>query len=208
MACPLGVASKAAHLRLVKETHQDANPGDEEATKRFKQVQAAYDCLRKADLLTLVKANGDFSQVGYGTPLLPLDPRVALRTGAFTHVPVMQGNTREEQGFFGWLYEEDGKFDAADYRRNLVKSFGDQADAVARQYPLSAHDSPMRAWNSLATDRGWICPALTSNRQLAQRVPVYSYSFADHTVPNFVGQALRHDGLASFIRRRDRSAGH
>jgi len=33
----------------VKETHPDANPGDEEADKRFKQVQAAYDVLKKAE---------------------------------------------------------------------------------------------------------------------------------------------------------------
>lgn len=42
-------AVKAAHRRLVKETHPDANPGDQEAAKRFKQVQAAYDVLRKAE---------------------------------------------------------------------------------------------------------------------------------------------------------------
>ena len=42
-------AIKAAHRRLVKETHPDANPGDEEAAKRFKQVQAAYDVLKKAE---------------------------------------------------------------------------------------------------------------------------------------------------------------
>ena len=42
-------AIKAAHRRLVKETHPDANPGDEDAAKRFKQVQAAYDVLRKAE---------------------------------------------------------------------------------------------------------------------------------------------------------------
>ncbi len=40
-------AVKAAHRRLVKETHPDANPGDEEAAKRFKQVQAAYDVLQE-----------------------------------------------------------------------------------------------------------------------------------------------------------------
>ena len=40
---------KAAHRRLVKETHPDANPGNEEAAKRFKQVQAAYDVLKKAE---------------------------------------------------------------------------------------------------------------------------------------------------------------
>jgi curved DNA-binding protein CbpA len=42
-------AVKAAHRRLVKETHPDANSGDEQAAKRFKQVQAAYDVLRKAE---------------------------------------------------------------------------------------------------------------------------------------------------------------
>ena len=42
-------AVKAAHRRLVKETHPDANPGDEDAAKRFKQVQAAYDVLKKAE---------------------------------------------------------------------------------------------------------------------------------------------------------------
>ena len=42
-------AIKAAHRRLVKETHPDANPGDEQAAKRFKQVQAAYDVLRKSE---------------------------------------------------------------------------------------------------------------------------------------------------------------
>ena len=43
------VAIKAAHRKLVKETHPDANSGDEHAAKRFKQVQAAYDVLRKSE---------------------------------------------------------------------------------------------------------------------------------------------------------------
>src|SRR5437868_4974516 len=42
-------AIKAAHRRLVKETHPDANAGDVETAKRFKQVQAAYDVLKKAE---------------------------------------------------------------------------------------------------------------------------------------------------------------
>ena len=42
-------AIKAAHRRLVKETHPDANPGNAEAAKRFKQIQAAYDVLRKSE---------------------------------------------------------------------------------------------------------------------------------------------------------------
>ena len=42
-------AIKAAHRRLVKENHPDLRPGDLEAAKRFKQVQAAYDVLRKGE---------------------------------------------------------------------------------------------------------------------------------------------------------------
>ena len=42
-------AVKAAHRRLVKAHHPDANSGDAEAAKRFKQVQAAYDVLRRAE---------------------------------------------------------------------------------------------------------------------------------------------------------------
>ena len=42
-------AVKAAHRRLAKENHPDVKPGDEEAAKRFQQVQAAYDVLRKAE---------------------------------------------------------------------------------------------------------------------------------------------------------------
>jgi curved DNA-binding protein CbpA len=42
-------AVKAAHRRLVKQTHPDANPGDAEAARRFKQIQAAYDVLKKVE---------------------------------------------------------------------------------------------------------------------------------------------------------------
>jgi hypothetical protein len=42
-------AVKAAHRRLAKENHPDLRPGDAEAAKRFQEVQAAYDVLRKAE---------------------------------------------------------------------------------------------------------------------------------------------------------------
>ena len=40
---------KAAYRKLAKENHPDLRPGDVEAAKRFQQVQAAYDVLRKAE---------------------------------------------------------------------------------------------------------------------------------------------------------------
>ncbi len=41
-------AIKAAHRRLAKLHHPDANPGDPKAPARFQAVQAAYDILRRA----------------------------------------------------------------------------------------------------------------------------------------------------------------
>jgi len=40
---------KAAYRKLAKENHPDIKPGDAEAAERFKQVQAAYDVLRKSE---------------------------------------------------------------------------------------------------------------------------------------------------------------
>ncbi len=42
-------AVKAAYRRLAKENHPDLKQGDADAAKRFQQVQAAYEVLRKAE---------------------------------------------------------------------------------------------------------------------------------------------------------------
>ncbi|MFD7160885.1 carboxylesterase/lipase family protein [Kribbella sp. NPDC059898] len=143
---------------------------------------ADLECLRKADPLKLQQM-GDFTQAGTGTALLPLDPRTALKTGLFNHVPVMEGNTRDEQGFFGWLYEVDGSMTAASYRANLVKSFGGRAEAVEREYKRTG----IAAWNAVTTDRGWVCPALRSSTTMSRFTDVYSFSFADRTAPDVIG---------------------
>jgi para-nitrobenzyl esterase len=143
-------------------------------------------CLRKVDTLRVQQTQADFGHGGYGTRLLPMDPRKALQYGLFNRMPVMQGNTRDEQAYFGWLFETNGKMDAGAYQRNLAKSFGDDAAAVAKQYPVAAYDSPIQAWNTVGSDRGWICPSLTTDRLMARRVPVYSFSFADRTAPAYV----------------------
>ncbi|MEO7365718.1 MAG: J domain-containing protein [Sphingomicrobium sp.] len=40
---------KAAYRRLAKEHHPDLKPGDEQAAKRFQQVKAAFDVLRRVE---------------------------------------------------------------------------------------------------------------------------------------------------------------
>lgn len=40
---------KAAWRRLAKANHPDLKPGDEEAARRFRAIQASYDVLRRAE---------------------------------------------------------------------------------------------------------------------------------------------------------------
>ena len=40
---------KAAYRRLAKENHPDLRPGDAGAAKRFQQVKAAFDVLRRVE---------------------------------------------------------------------------------------------------------------------------------------------------------------
>jgi DnaJ-domain-containing protein 1 len=42
-------AVKTAYRQLAKQFHPDVNRDDEEAAKRFQQVQASYEVLRRAD---------------------------------------------------------------------------------------------------------------------------------------------------------------
>ncbi len=42
-------AIKASYRRLAKTNHPDLMPGDKDAAKRFKEIQAAYDVLKKAE---------------------------------------------------------------------------------------------------------------------------------------------------------------
>lgn len=40
---------KRAYRRLAKEHHPDLKQGDKEAEQRFREIQAAYDLLKKAE---------------------------------------------------------------------------------------------------------------------------------------------------------------
>jgi DnaJ-class molecular chaperone len=40
---------RGAYRRLAKEHHPDLKQGDKEAEKRFREIQAAYDVLKKAE---------------------------------------------------------------------------------------------------------------------------------------------------------------
>ncbi|MFB4289703.1 carboxylesterase/lipase family protein [Nonomuraea sp. ATR24] len=147
------------------------------------------ECLRSKPVSELMKINERFgSALAHGTPLLPLDPAQALRTGRFLRVPVISGATRSESnGFVAGAAQAGIPVTAENYPALMKSAFGDQAGTVMREYPLTAFSSPGLAWATVSSDRAWACPTLEGNQALAARTTVYAYEFADAQAPNIAG---------------------
>lgn len=140
----------------------------------------ALACLRRVPTERLLTLHDQFITPAVGSPVLPQDPERALATGRFHRVPVISGTTRDEMRYMVALfYELPGTpITARTYARLLRHAFGEQADRVARHYPLARYASPGLAWAALTTDMLFACPTYERNRSLAQRVRTYAFEFA------------------------------
>ncbi|MEU9143887.1 carboxylesterase family protein [Streptomyces sp. NPDC048349] len=151
----------------------------------------AVDCLRRLDPRELATPElmQTFSRVPYGGTLLPVEPRLALETGQFHRVPVMQGTTQDEMRIFlGTTLAAYPMADEAAYRARLERSFGaSTARAVGAAYPVSAYPTPATAWATLLSDASFTCPTLRDSGALARHVPTYVYRFSDRGAPDFTG---------------------
>ncbi|MEV0611864.1 carboxylesterase family protein [Nonomuraea sp. NPDC050404] len=147
------------------------------------------DCLRAKPVSELLKVNESFgSNLAHGTPLLPLEPGRALRTGKFLRVPVIIGATRSEStGYVAGAAQAGFPVTAENYPRLMKDAFGEQAGKVLREYPLTDFTSPGQAWATVSSDRGWSCPTLEGDEAMAARTTVYAYEFADAKAPNLFG---------------------
>jgi carboxylesterase type B len=123
-----------------------------------------------------------------GTRTLPRDPRVAVRRGQFTRVPVIVGATRDEgrtftQANLGWTREQ--------YVTWLRTTFGADADRVLAHYSWPATADRFTAaylTGAIFTDAGLLygiggCAERRLSRDLARYVPTYAYEFAHRTGP-------------------------
>ncbi len=120
-----------------------------------------------------------------GTSVLPQDPVDEIEQGRAAPVPVMIGTTRDEFTLFAALqYLRDSRrYTAEEYPGLLADTFGDNADEVARRYPLSRFDSVAVAYSVAVTDGVFSCPAVWMAGGLARNAPVYAYEFADRDAP-------------------------
>ena len=110
----------------------------------------------------------------------------AFRSGDFNQVPIIIGSNKDE-GRFSVAYKEITSGEAmtsADYEKALTEAYGEAAvDAIREQYPPADYNDPSVALAAVLTDSRISCPIDELNRDLAQRIPVYAYEFADRTAP-------------------------
>ncbi|RJO70710.1 carboxylesterase family protein [Nocardia panacis] len=143
----------------------------------------AAACLRGKSVAELLAAGAKlkWSPI-YGNSVLPENPVTVLHEHRFNQVPVLSGNTLDEDRLnVSGAYPQGISADR--YRELLQDSFGGDADRVADTYPLDAFGTPTLAWATLTTDRVFVCNTLTANRLLADRVPTFAYEFADREAP-------------------------
>jgi len=143
----------------------------------------ALECLRKLPAGDLLKQTLAFVSPAYGTTTLPENPATAMRAGRFQPVPVLSGNNHDEAT--AWVSAFDGgAIDAPGYHRLIVDMVGARRAAkVEAEYPVTSYASPAVAWSVVTTDRIWSCNQVTTDRQLAGRVPTYAYEFSDKFSP-------------------------
>ena len=115
---------------------------------------------------------------------VPAQPRALYESGAFAHVPLIIGATRDE----GWIYV-DRSFPAGLTAEQFVDAveteFGvDDAPSILANYPLADFPSPKHALSQIAGDVEMTCEARRVARLVERtKTPVYMYSFEREVGP-------------------------
>jgi para-nitrobenzyl esterase len=163
-------------------------------------------CLRAVPAGALVDA-----RVGRLTDLVPLPwtPNVdgielkdqvasAISSGAFNHVPTMEGSNHDEYRLFVALFYDAGgaPVTASRYTTVIQDAFGSRSQQILEQYPVARYASPSLALSSVVTDALFSCRARQADRALASFVPTYAYEFADPDAPLLVRDPVMPMGAA------------
>ena len=166
---------------------------------------ALLACLRSKSLAAVLLARPPalFEQVleigrSQWTPIvdgveIPDQPRSLYEQGAFSHVPVILGTTRDE----GWTWV-NRSFSAAvtdeQYESTVQTEFGPDAATILAEYPVAAFADPKDALVRLVGDVEYTCEARRVARLIeATKTPVYLYSFGqevDAVVPDRVAHGM------------------
>jgi para-nitrobenzyl esterase len=113
---------------------------------------------------------------------LPMSPAKAFRTGHFNRVGLMNGVDRDEINGGASLHAPLANT-ASDFHRLIRRQYGSLAPRVFRHYPLDRFPSPFIAYRTVVADSDSVCPAITADRVLARRIPVYAWQNDDASMP-------------------------
>ncbi len=124
--------------------------------------------------------------------VLPVQPPIAWASGQFTHMPLINGNTQDEENFtlaIGEYFSSPPQpTTAAQYTSYVTQTYtsplypAGTAAKVLKLYPLTDYPSAQVALDRVGTDPG-ICPEMALNKILAPQIPVYAYLFNDQSSP-------------------------
>jgi para-nitrobenzyl esterase len=162
------------------------------------QVAACMRALSPQQLLSQEPSNFGLSSGATASSFLPFSPNIggdvlpealatALATGAFNHVPVLEGTNQTEGRLFvaiGFDLEGSGPLTAQAYPAAVADIVGSQdAPAVLKEYPLSNFSSPDVALSAILGDAGFSCLARATDQILSAQVPTFAYEFNDTNAP-------------------------
>lgn len=147
----------------------------------------ALACLRRLPPQKVLAEGAGLNLPAVGGPeaVLPAGPAAAIAAGRVAPVPVLQGVTSAEPGFFLAADALAGRPlpTAAEYESLVRRGWGADADRILAVYPAADYASPADAWVAVHSDGAWACPSQRLNTALAHRGPTYGYEFADPAFP-------------------------
>ncbi|NHN84837.1 carboxylesterase family protein [Acetobacter musti] len=142
-----------------------------------------------------------FPMTPSGSSLQPVSPEVAIRSGAWHHVPVLVGFNRDElRSFLAGYYP----LSPETYATILDRAYPEIKKDLTALYPLKNDASPVYTLAAIRTDQLFICPALRAASALSSSTTVSVYEFADRTAPPFHSLAMKLPAPEGF----DRGASH
>ncbi|WP_280373333.1 carboxylesterase/lipase family protein [Nocardia wallacei] len=113
-------------------------------------------------------------------------PEHALAQGAARDMPLVVGSNADEGATFLALldYARGSVPTAAEYTSWARNLFGDNADRILTEYPVTAYTSPAAAKEHVVTDGFFACPAqFTDDAARRGGARVWRYQFGDSPLP-------------------------